>query len=87
MTYPCLLYTSYFSADLEKGGSADFVYKEYEQSTLTLNFETDNEYLKSLIDGKTYEVKSGFTLEKGCYFLIEMKRVWTEGLGIVTRCV
>lgn len=37
-----------------------------------------------MIDGKTYEVKSGFTLEKGCYFLIEMKRVWTEGLGIVT---
>ena len=65
-----LVYLYYFSADLEKGGSADFVYKEYEQSTLTLNFETDNEYLKSLIDGKTYEVKSGFTLEKGCYFLI-----------------
>ena len=79
-----LVYLYYFSADLEKGGSADFVYKEYEQSTLTLNFETNNEYLKSLIDGKTYEVKSGFTLEKGCYFLIEMKRVWTEGLGIVT---
>ena len=79
-----LVYVYYYSSDLPSQSQATFTYTEFNQSTLAVKVTSTDKTLAKLLPKTSYLIDSSYTLEDGCYFVLNMQRLWNVHCGLVT---